>query len=357
VRHAYNFIDLFTHKNDHAYVEYMAGQIWRTGIRVGGGTEHALIMNTQLNYINLTHGSESKFGSWTNNPPKGSTPAEKTAFEADRNNIEGYMKNNFETFVLGDTKHILFYNNFTFPAGVGLTLKSENGTGPTGLSLGYASDNSRIAFLVEDIGQEGFNFINTQLVGITSHSLIPVGVQTSPGFTKKITLFGVALWGSLDRFTELNGSGTVEIQGANFASAINRDFVVNQGKLNVINSKINTFKSRLIDMAPGTEVSFIATNYMYESQAQPITQTNFHQWLANSDQTGVKYQTPAQSAVTQVVVDESVRVRVAGSTVRFTGQEPFMEGNIVYVPIQVIGEAWLSGNLGSSDQHAGRGYA
>jgi hypothetical protein len=336
VRNAYNFIDLFTYKNDHAYVEYMGGQIWRTGIRVGGGTEHAMIMDTQLNYGNLVDGSESKWGSWTNSPPKGSTPAEQAAFEVDRSNIEGYMKNNFETFVLGDTKDILFYNNFTFPAGVGLTLKSENGTGPSGSSLGYASDNSRIAFLVEDIGQEGFNFINTQLVGITSHNLIPIGVKTSPGFTKKITLFGVALWGSLDRFTELNGSGTVEIQGANFASSIDRDFVVNQGKLKVINSKINTFKSRLIDMAPGTEVSFIATNYLRGSQAQPIPQTDFQQWIANSDQTGVKYQASTPSAVTQVVVDESVWVKLAGSTVKFTGQAPYMEGNIVYVPIQVI---------------------
>lgn len=336
VRNAYNFIDLFTHKNDNAYVEYMGGQIWRTGIRVGGGTNDALIMNTQLNYGNLVDGSESKWGSWTNSPPKGSTPAEKEAFKADQYIIDGYMKNNFEAFVLGDTQKVLFYNNFTFPAGVGLTLKSENGTGPTGLSLGYASDNSRIAFLVEDIGPQGFDFINTQLVGITSHDLIPIGVKTSSDFSKEITLFGAAFWGSLDRFTELNGSGTVEIQGANFASSINRDFVVNQGKLKVINSKINTYKTRLIDMEPGTEVSFIANNYMHNNQAEPITPSNFHQWLANSDQSGVTYQAPAQSAVTQVVVDESIRVKVASSKVKFTGQAPYMEGNIVYVPIQVI---------------------
>ena len=106
-----------------------------------------------MNYNTVTTGYESKHGSWegSGTPVKNNNdPVIKEKYDAAVSAIDGYMKDNYQPFILGDTKNILFYNDFIFPAGVGLRLMSENGTGPSGLSLGYGSDNSRTALLVED---------------------------------------------------------------------------------------------------------------------------------------------------------------------------------------------------------------
>lgn len=337
IRNAYDFADLFTYRCDRAYMEYLCGSCWHIGVRVGAGSEDCLISNTQMNYNTVTTGYESKHGSWegSGTPVKNNNdPVIKEKYDAAVSAIDGYMKDNYQPFILGDTKNILFYNDFIFPAGVGLRLMSENGTGPSGLSLGYGSDNSRTALLVEDIGEGGFSFINTQLVGINSHDKISGGFETAPSFKGKVTLHGIAIWGSLGHFVECNG-GTIELQSGNFASSLDRCFILNNGQLIVRNAKINTIKERLMDGNTGN-ASFVGVNYLHNASMQEIVPGSYKEWTGNHDLQGVEFRRVKNPAVTVPLADLSISVRAGGTKLNMENQVPFIEGSTLYVPMEKI---------------------
>lgn len=335
-RMAYSMVDLASTKCDNAYVEYVSGHSWRRGIFVGGGSENVIISNTQMNYNTVNSGFESKWGSWTTGPSKGDgSEAAVAKWKEETNQVEGIMKKNYEAFWIGDAQNILFYNNFVFPGGAGLTLTSQDGKAPTGLSLGYGSDNSRVAFLLDDIGDGGFDFINTQLVGITSHGMDAIGIETTKNFNKKITLFGCAVWGGLESFTDLNGSGTVEIQCGNFASQIKRDFIVNAGKLKVFNSKINKYSERLGDSNGGSG-SFIGCNYMKTNAAEAPSSLGGGEWRDNLDLSSTTYVKTKESKLREFVLDENIIVKAGTGKLVFNDASPFMQGSQIYVPFNVV---------------------
>ena len=92
-------------------MEYLCGSCWHIGVRVGAGSEDCLISNTQMNYNTVTTGYESKHGSWegSGTPVKNNNdPVIKEKYDAAVSAIDGYMKDNYQPFILGDTKNILF---------------------------------------------------------------------------------------------------------------------------------------------------------------------------------------------------------------------------------------------------------
>ncbi len=337
IRNAWDFADLYTYKCDRAYMEYLCGSCWHIGARVGGGSEDCYIANTQMNYNTITSGNESKHGSWTGSgtPTKNNNdPDIKAAYDEACDNLEGYMKLNYQPFILGDTKNILFYNNFIFPAGVGLRLMSENGTGPSGLSLGYGSDNSRVALLVEAVGEEGFAFIDTQLVGINSHGMLSTGFETSKDFKGHVALHGIASWGSLDNFATING-GTIELQAGNFASALDRCFVLNGGVLKVRNAKINTIHKRLMDGNAGN-ASFIGINYLHDNDTDMGSPGAYIDWIGNHDLKGVGFRKVKTPTVTVPLASLAVTIRAAGTRVLSKNHAAFTDGEILYVPLDDV---------------------
>ena len=188
--------------------------------------------------------------------------------------------------------------------------------------------------MVEDIGEGGFSFINTQLVGINSHDKISGGFETAPSFKGKVTLHGIAIWGSLGHFVECNG-GTIELQSGNFASSLDRCFILNNGQLIVRNAKINTIKERLMDGNTGN-ASFVGVNYLHNASMQEIVPGSYKEWTGNHDLQGVEFRRVKNPAVTVPLADLSISVRAGGTKLNMENQVPFIDGSTLYVPMEKI---------------------
>ncbi len=323
-------IDLFSYKCDNAYVEYLTGQAWNNAIHVGGGSENVRIYNTQCNYGTIVNGGETKVGSWPNSPYEGKDPALKDADSLAK--IQKPLKETFEAFILGDTKNVIFYDNFIIPAAVGLKLQNENGNAPTGISLGFAVDNSTVAIEAQDIGQDNFVFINTQVVGITQHEIGPRGIVTTEDFDKKLTFYGMSTWGSHNHFTELSGPGTVEVVCGNFAHPLDRSFIVNNGTLKLLNTYVD--KSKLL-VEGGGNVEFNAVSY----KADEDISGTVSKWENTFDLTDKSYQggTNSTAAKTALVTD-NIKIKLGEPQIILARQTPIIKDGVVYVPLRDLNE-------------------
>ncbi|RYY49294.1 MAG: T9SS type A sorting domain-containing protein, partial [Chitinophagaceae bacterium] len=168
---------------------------------------------------------ESKFGSWPNSPV------------GDNSAVYNYQFDKLNFFVLGDTKNEILYNDFIYGAYKGLTLADDNGKGPTGLSMGLGLDGVRKSFNVDNIGAEGYDLINTQVVSIGDSTTRYI--LTGPNFKSEVTMFSSDYWGNPGRGVSLE-SGTINFQMANFQQPGQKDFaqVKNAAKMNIENSAI-----------------------------------------------------------------------------------------------------------------------
>ncbi len=226
LRASFSGIDLFTNKCDNHYLDFITGHVFKQGIRVGGGSAGGKIYNLQFNNIVYAAGGESKWGSWPNSPPSYNSTQP----------IYDYNYDNLDFLVLGNCQGETLYNDFTFGSNRGIVLRSDNGTGPSGISLGLGIDGSRKSMGFEAMGAAGFDFINTQIVayGDTSTTYI----ATSPGFASNSTFFNSDYWGNPGHGLIMNG-GTLNFQGANFHHPGQLNFGhINTGALNIHNSQI-----------------------------------------------------------------------------------------------------------------------
>lgn len=323
-------IDLYSYKCDNAYVEYLTGQAWNNAIRVGGGSENVRIFNTQCNYGTITSGGETKVGSWPNSPYKGADPALQDPDSLAK--IQKPLKEDFEAFIFGDAKNITFYDNFIIPAAVGLKFINENGNAATGISLGFAVDNSTVAIEAEDVGDDNFVFINTQVVGITQHEIPPRGIVTTEDFSKKLTFYGMATWGSHDHFTELNGPGTVEVIAGNFAHPIDRTFVVNNGNLKLLNTYVNTTKKFV---EGDGNVEFNVVTYKTEDEINDTVDV----WTNNFNVQGTSYPGGSNSTANETaLVTDNIKVKVGAPQIIMARQTPIIKDGVVYVPLRDMNE-------------------
>ncbi|RXZ80067.1 carbohydrate-binding protein [Paenibacillaceae bacterium] len=232
MRAVYNGIDLFTHQADRHDVDFLAGHAFRNAIKVGGGTTDGRISNLQFNTIVFAAGNESKFGSWQNSP------------EGDSGFIYDYVASTLDFMILADVHNQILYNNFHFGSYKGMVLTSENGSGPSGRSLGLGIDGSTKTMVFEALGDQGFDFINTQLVSIGSSEETRY-LETSSDFTAESTFFSVDIWGSPKYGMELD-NGTLHFQLANIANAGELGFAkLDNGKLNMDTSVVATSKALL----------------------------------------------------------------------------------------------------------------
>ncbi len=322
-------LDLFTYKCDNAYVNSICGQAWKNLIRVGGGSENVKLYNTQSNLGSLVNGYAD---GWTWNSPLTADASKEGE------HINEYLRNHFDSFIFGDTKNISFYDNFIIPGGVGLTLIEENGKAPSGKALGYASDDSRIAFLVESVDDSGFDFINTQLVGTAKYGMIPIALQTGENYSGSINLFGAACWGSLDRFVDLDGSGEIEMHAVNFASQIDRPFVLKNGIFKLINSEINTYFAQFMEKDPAAKVMFISNNYSTGGEAKPVPESDFEIWRSNVDKTKLTFTDVPEQELEHALPSECFKVRVGDTALVFEDQPALQKDGEVFIPVRNIFE-------------------
>jgi len=224
MRATYSGIDLFTYKCDNHYLDFVAGHVFKNGIRVGGNSAGGKIYNLQFNTIVYAAGSESKFGSWPNSPT------------GDNSGAYDYNYANLDFLTLGNCQNEVLYNNFVFGSHSGIVLKSENSSGPTGLSLGLGIDGSRNSMRFEGNGAGNIDFINSQVVGYGDTTT--TYISTQPTYTGSATLFNADFWGNPGKGLIMNG-GTINMQQANFHHPGQlRWGSIASGSLNVHNSAI-----------------------------------------------------------------------------------------------------------------------
>jgi hypothetical protein len=262
IRASYNGVDLFTNKCDNHYVDFLAGHVFRTAVRVGGNSTGGKLYNMHFNTIYYANGGESKFGSWPNAPTTNGD-----------SRIYNYNYNNVSWLELGNCQNETLYNDFVYGANYGLTLLSD-GANASGISVGLGVDGARKAVVFNGMGAAGFPFINTQIVSLNDS--INNYIVTNPGFTGTADFYSSDYWGNPDNGLSLNG-GTLNFQLANFeAPGRVRWGNVNSGSINLHNSWLSPNNAIL---NAGTESHLSARSSIIDSSG--IRAGNAALWLNN----------------------------------------------------------------------------
>ena len=278
LRTSYLGLDLFTNKCDNHFVDYLAGHTFRTGIRVGGGSKGGHIYNSQFNQIAYGSGGETKYGGWPNSPDN--DQPNSAMYSREHSSAYAYCWNHLDFIILGDCEDQIMYNNFAFGSNKGFTLASENGAGAQGLSLGQGIDQGMKAFYIENVGEKGFNFINTQIV-TTSPDPGNLGLvqqeyrtnnryfQLTSDFTKKVTFFAADFWGQPQNISNEILNGTLEMQLGNYDNPGQRNFtsISSEGTFDLIGTNINNISSLLA--AGSAPQFFIQSSMLNQGNANP----------------------------------------------------------------------------------------
>jgi hypothetical protein len=245
-RATYKGIDLFTNQCDNHYVDYASGHVFKSGIHVGGNSNGGHIYNAQFNQIAYGSGGETKFGAWPNSPDNLQPDQVKYANEHDM--AYAYCWNNLDFITIENCTNQVLYNNFDFGSNIGFTL----GEGANGISLGQGIDQGMNSFSINGVGNDGFGFINTQVV-TTAPS--PGVVQTykdnnryiHASFNGKVNFWGADFWGQPQKISVEVSNGNLELQAGNFSNSGQTAFAsVNPGaEFKIIGTNVNPISTLL----------------------------------------------------------------------------------------------------------------
>ncbi|MDR2804911.1 MAG: discoidin domain-containing protein, partial [Dysgonamonadaceae bacterium] len=281
LRTSYHGVDLFTNKCDNHFVDYLSGHVFKTGIRVGGGSKGGHIYNAQFNQIAYGSGGETKYGAWPNSPDN--SQPDQAKYKKEHDLAYAYCWNNLYFLILEDCEDQVLYNNFDFGSNRGFTL----GAGANGICLGQGIDQGMNSFYLRGVGEKGFSFINTQIVTTAPGSPGEVKdeykqnnryIQTDPAFAGKVTFFGADFWGQPQNISNDIQSGILELQAGNYENSGQRNFgsVSSAGTFQVIGSNINNISSLLT--AGSAPQFFIQSSLVNQGNVNP---ENCGLWLNN----------------------------------------------------------------------------
>jgi len=212
----YQFIDLSVHRCDNHFVDYAAGGVIRTGIRVGGGSRNGRVQNTQFNlhywFRSVYPNARKRRGAW--------------------GRLRDWVYRNQDGLVLGDCRDEVIFNTFVIPSHRGLVLTKQNGRGPNALVLGHGTDWAQYSVCVEAVGSKGVTFVNTQLVSVlaehdSAYFLLP------EAFDSEVRFINTTLWGH-PRSAALVRGGRLILDQAHFAR-LGRGMIVRHGSLKMTN--------------------------------------------------------------------------------------------------------------------------
>ncbi|GHT62158.1 hypothetical protein FACS189451_05830 [Bacteroidia bacterium] len=250
LRTCYHGLDLFTNKCDNHFVDYLSGHVFKTGIRVGGGSKGGHIYNAQFNQIAYGSGGETKYGAWPNSPDNNQPDQAKYRKEHDL--AYAYCWNNLYFLIVEDCEDEVLYNNFDFGSNRGFTLNA----GANGICLGQGIDQGMNSFYINGVGEKGFNFINTQIVTTAPGNTGEVKdeykqnnryFQTTPNLNGKVTFFGADFWGQPQNISNDIQGGILEMQAGNYDNSGQRNFgsVSPGATFDLIGTNINNIGSLL----------------------------------------------------------------------------------------------------------------
>jgi hypothetical protein len=232
MRAAYNGIDMFTYRTDQHDLDFVTGHAFHNGIKVGGGSTGGIISNLHFNPIVYANGSESKFGGWPNSPKKDNKP------------VYDYGYNNLDFLVLGDVRNEILYNDFHYGSARGVVFERENGTGPSGISLGLGVDGAKQSMDIEAAGAGGFDFINSQIVSIGGGPDTRY-IKTGPNFQEEVSFYSSDYWGGPAYGVDLQ-NGKINFRLAHFRNPGLEGFaVLDKGSLSLESSSLGKTKALL----------------------------------------------------------------------------------------------------------------
>ncbi len=310
MRGTYNGIDLFTYKCDNHYLDYISGNVLKTGIKVGGNSSGGNISNLQFNPICYVYGNDSKWGYWSNYPSSGNVM-----------NIYNYVKDNLNFLVLNNCSDETLYDDFHYGSQCGLVL-----SGASGIGLGLGIDGSRKSLVINSIGSSGFDFINSQIVAIDDLSGTCY-IQSNSSFTSKTTFFNSDYWGFCVYGINMQG-GELDFQLANFQYPGSTAFAnISSGNVVMQNSAIMPI-SLLLNS--GDEHHFSAESSVLDSSG--IVKSNCALWknnLSNSfaiapkniiDRTGWTAAASDNNAQAYLGIDGNTSTRWTSNAIQTSGQ-------------------------------------
>lgn len=211
----YQYVDLFTHRCDRHYLDYVSGAPLMMGIRVGGGARDGTVRNTQFN---------PHYWARTREPGKPTGAGWKIFWT--------YQKENLDAFVFGHCEREVQFQNFVYGSLYGIHLLRENGKGPSGIILGHGTDGSKVSALIDGLGEKGMDFINAELVCMASTQ--KRYIHLGKNLKSHVSFFNTLLWGDPDDAAIIE-AGTLTLQQANFLRH-KRGFQMDGGRLNLVNS-------------------------------------------------------------------------------------------------------------------------
>ncbi|MDR2058067.1 MAG: discoidin domain-containing protein [Dysgonamonadaceae bacterium] len=257
LRACYRGLDLFTEKCDNHFVDYLAGHVFKNGIRVGGGSKNGHIYNSQFNQIAYGSGGETKFGAWPNSPDN--TQADQEKYRNEHDLAYAYCWNHLDFLVLEDCEDQVLYNNFDFGSNRGFVLAAKSGKAPSGICLGQGIDQGMNAFYIGAVDNtKGFRFINSQIVTTAPGRAGDVlqeykdnnrYIQVDPAFDGKVTFFAADFWGQPQNISNDVLNGTIELQAGNFSNSGQRTFasIADNAAFKLIATNVNPINSLITE--------------------------------------------------------------------------------------------------------------
>ncbi|MDR1682392.1 MAG: discoidin domain-containing protein [Candidatus Symbiothrix sp.] len=282
LRAVYKGLDLFTNKCDNHYVDYLAGHVFKQGIRVGGGSSGGHIYNSQFNQIAYASGGETKFGRWPNSPDNENP--NQAVKDKEYSLSYAYCWNNLYFLIVENCENEVLFNNFDFGSNRGFSL----GAGANGICMGQGIDQGMNSFYIDGVGNDGFQFINTQIV-----TTAPGGVgevlqeyksnnryfQTSANLNGKVTFFGADFWGQPQNISNEILGGQLELQAGNYDNPGQKNFasIAPGATFDIIGSNINNI-GLLLESAASAPQFYVQSSMLNQGNVNP---DNCGLWLNN----------------------------------------------------------------------------
>ena len=211
LRTACRGVDLFTHKCDNHYVDYVSGHCFYNVLRVGGSSQHGTVSNIQCNTIAYACGDETKFGVWHNS--KGMADSKDYDYGKDlQNKAYGQNKEDLDFLIVGDCEDEVLYNNFLFGCHKGIWFVNDGQGGASHVrSLGNAVDGALYTFVFDEAATD-VDLINSQVVAInhTGDDVVTAPAEAyfyliSPKWTHRLHIFSSDNWGGGNYFAKVDG--------------------------------------------------------------------------------------------------------------------------------------------------------
>ncbi|RKP53088.1 hypothetical protein D7Z26_15250 [Cohnella endophytica] len=214
---SYLGIDFGTYDTSGHYIDYVAGSPLKEGIFVGGGAEGGFVRNVQFN---------PHYAGRSNYPGR--------PVDGEFDKVWSFQKENLDAFRIGDVKGETIFNTFVYGSLYGIHFVSQTGNGgPEAIVVGHGTDGSKKGVYLEAAGPGGLNFVNTELVSISTSDKVYVTLEQ--GFNSSATFYNTSMWGDPSRSIDVK-SGKITMQQGNFTSVGFRGINSGGGEIHLLDS-------------------------------------------------------------------------------------------------------------------------